>query len=89
MKSNQKENIKQYLNEHYCIDIPISHGLLCIENRPSCCDRGRYIVKVFSDNILLWVDDADGFPRYYFNFDCMIQEVESWMAARNQEVVEK
>jgi len=53
---------------------------ITIENRPNYCDRGRYIVKVFSTSNELCV--ADGFPRYYFDFNAMMTEIKAWMEAR-------
>lgn len=58
---------------------------LYIEPRQHYCDRGRYLVKAHTIN---WqpgddiIDDQDGFPRYYFNFDCMLIEIEDFLTAK-------
>lgn len=65
------------------LDIPIKNGIIHIQKRPSYCDRGRYLVNVFSNNdIELSIDAPDGFPRYYFDWDCMVKEINLWILAR-------
>lgn len=57
---------------------------LSIEERPSYCDRGRYIVKAHPKGTDLHVDWADGFPRYYFSRTRMVEELDAWLRARGQ-----
>lgn len=66
-------------------EIQLTNGLLSIERRPHYCDRGRYVVKVSSnDPRALFIDEADCFHRYYFGFEAMISEINAWMEARGQ-----
>jgi hypothetical protein len=61
------------------------HCLVTIEPRPGHCDRGNFIAKVFvnpGDTLKLWVDDQDGWPRYYFDLGRAKAEVEAWMRKR-------
>lgn len=56
---------------------------LWISTRPHYCDRGRWLVHAESSNpALLTIDWADGFPRYYFHTECLVKEVQSWLATR-------
>jgi len=58
---------------------------MTIERRPDHCDRGRFYVKAFPDNLLkMPVDDADRFPRYYFDFRCLLQETFYWLKERKE-----
>ena len=60
---------------------------IILEERPYYCDRGRLIAKVFpirGSRLALDLDDADGWPRYYFFRDCAYREVEAWLRVRNQ-----
>jgi hypothetical protein len=67
---------------HY-IDIMCDMCLISIENRQPYCDRGRYIVKVFSHSqVMFSIDEQDMFPRYYFLFDNLISEMDCWMKFR-------
>lgn len=80
--------INKELEENKWLEIKLKHGKITISKRPQYCDRGRYEVNVFSSNILeLHVDEADGFPRYYFYLVNLISEVEAWIYARGQEII--
>jgi hypothetical protein len=50
-----------------------AHGELILEPRPHYCDRGRWTLKVFPKHgancSACNVDDADSFPRYYFDHE--------------------
>lgn len=65
----------------------LKNGSLCIEKRPSHCDRGNYWVKIFVDSgqYDLFIDDADMFPRYYFELDCLVKEMNAWIKKNKQE----
>ena len=73
----------QHVRDHlYKIEHPECE--ITIEERPPYCDRGRYIVKVFPrGKLALSFDHQDGFPRYYFSWKNMLEEIEAWMDARN------
>ena len=49
---------------------------------PTCSDRGDWKVLVESRNWKHSVDDSDMFPRYYFNWDRMLLEIEEWIRRR-------
>lgn len=66
------------------IDLEITDGSINIEGRAPYCDRGRFMVRIFSRSMDLYIDAADIFPRYFFHWDCLIKEMETWMKARNQ-----
>jgi hypothetical protein len=92
LKKFMEENIYNYIDMEV---ISSQHknkdkiaGIVSIENRPPHCDRGRYLVKVFSNcPIELYVDSQDMFPRYYFDFNNMISELFYWFSARKLNVV--
>ena len=54
-----------------------------IEPRPVYCDRGRFIAKVFpSGDFSLSFNEQDGWPRYYFDWDRMMAEIDAWLDCR-------
>lgn len=63
-------------------------GLDCeisLQPRPSYCDRGNWIAKLFPTGMLAReIDAADGWPRYYFDFDRALAEIEAWLRKRGQ-----
>lgn len=70
------------------IDIKLDKGLVSIESRPPYCDRGRFIVRVFSNCVeTFYIDSADSFPRYYFVFENLLSELTHWLAARNVNII--
>lgn len=57
--------------------------------RPSYCDRGNWLAHVHpyaarDAQIGLALDDADGWPRYYFDLERARGELEAWMVKRGQ-----
>jgi hypothetical protein len=54
---------------------------IIIEPRPPYCDRGEYLVKVFSDGIDV-LDCQEGFPRYFFSLEAAKSEMEAWVNKR-------
>lgn len=57
--------------------------LVTVERRPPHCDRGNYYAKIFSgDPHKCWIDDADGFPRYYFDLAVAKSEMEAFLVKR-------
>lgn len=71
-----------YPNEY--LSISGKDCLISIEMRQKYCDRGNYLAKVFTDGIKLFVDYQDGWPRYYFDLERAILEVEAWLRKRGQ-----
>lgn len=62
------------------INIKIGCALFCIEQRPSYCDRGRFTIKAFtSDYTRFYIDDADGFPRYFFKMENLLSELKEYI----------
>lgn len=66
-------------------------GLDCeisIEKRPLYCDRGNWIAKIHDKPggkpLRLNLDEADGWPRYYFDWERMLLEIEAWLVKRKQ-----
>jgi hypothetical protein len=69
----------------------IIEGLDCriwLAPRPPYCDRGVVLAhieyKLNADRIRLWLDGADGWPRYYMNRDRCKLECEDWLKRRGQ-----
>jgi hypothetical protein len=59
--------------------------VITLEPRPSWCDRGNWIAKLFPvGRLALDVDQADGWPRYYFDITRAKLEIEAWLTKRNQ-----
>lgn len=65
--------------------VELEQAEVCIEPRPSYCDRGRFIVKVFprsGSDLELSLDSQDAFPRYYFGVVACASEVKAWIEVR-------
>lgn len=54
-----------------------------LEPRPAYCDRGHWYAKLDHEPPLN-IDYADGWPRYYFDFDRAKLELEDWLRWRKQ-----
>ena len=60
-------------------------GEITIEARPSYCDRGNWVANVWPRNgseLARSLDEADGFPRYYFDRDRACLEMQAWLQKR-------
>lgn len=58
-----------------------------LARRPRYCDRGAWIATLDAWGELgLSIDHADAWPRYYFDFDRALLEIEAWMVKRRQVV---
>jgi hypothetical protein len=60
---------------------------ITLESRPHYCDRGNFIAKVsiktgYKFDKGCWVDDQDGWPRYYFDEARAKAEIEAWLKKR-------
>lgn len=70
------------------IEIFGQHCVITIEPRPSYCDRGNYIAKIFAKPGIgpdkFYLDEADMWPRYYFDIDRAKLEVEAWLKKRKE-----
>lgn len=56
---------------------------IIIEQRPTYCDRGNWIAKIFP-TLDLSIDEQDMWPRYYMDFDRATLEIHDWLKKRNQ-----
>lgn len=64
------------------------HCWISMAARPHYCDRGRVLVHVEVTNPrALHVDDADMFPRYYFDIEVAKREIKDWMECQGQVVL--
>ena len=58
-----------------------------IIERPGYCDRGRYGWGCESkDQYLFTIDEADGFPRYFFSLQRLLDELNDWVQFRNRQL---
>jgi hypothetical protein len=58
---------------------------ITIEARPYYCDRGKYLAKLHPRGKLAYeIDEADGWPRYFFDWERMLKELEAWLTKRGQ-----
>jgi hypothetical protein len=56
-----------------------------LEPRPSYCDRGNFIAKLFPrGELALEIDYSGLWPRYYFDPERARLEVEAWLVKRGQ-----
>jgi hypothetical protein len=62
--------------------------VITLEPRPHYCDRGNFIAKLtsMSGSLARDLDDADAWPRYYFDFERAQLEVEAWLTKRDQAI---
>jgi hypothetical protein len=62
------------------------HGVIELESRPHYCDRGSFIVRLHPMHGLqcpeCCIDEADMFPRYYFDERRAKLELEAWAEKR-------
>ncbi len=86
--NKQKELPTFYITSHYnTVETKIGCIHIFITERPPYCDRGRWLLHVDSNNNSLFcIDDADRFPRYYFNSDCLIKELVSFYTFRKEDI---
>jgi hypothetical protein len=60
---------------------------ISVEPRPAYCDRGNYIAKLHptpGSMLAREIDAHDGWPRYYFTWNCMVEEIAAWLKKRGQ-----
>ena len=59
--------------------------LITLEPRGYSCDRGNWIAQLFpSGELARSIDDADCWPRYYFDHTRAKLEIEAWLLRRKQ-----
>jgi hypothetical protein len=71
--------VQELLIENWNTGRVLVSGIIYIERRPWYCDRGRVIVKTE-----LPLDEAEGWPRYYFSIDVAKSEVAIWLKGRRE-----
>lgn len=84
---NYESSMKTYLSFSVInwLIIKTKHLIFAIDARPNYCDRGRYKVLCESScQPLCSIDYGDAFPRYYFDFHCMLLEIEAFIKAKKQ-----
>jgi hypothetical protein len=66
-------------------------GLDCqidISPRPDYCDRGNWLAHIETkpggNNLRLYIDGQDAWPRYFFDLNRAKLEIEDWLRKRNQ-----
>jgi hypothetical protein len=67
------------------LEIEGAQCLITLEPRPHYCDRGNWIAKLItSGSLAREIDDADAWPRYYFDLGRAKAELEAWLTKRGQ-----
>ena len=61
------------------------HCLIFLEPRPAHCNRGNWIAKLDAAPVVD-IDHQDGWPRYYFDRDRAMAEIEAWLIKRGQAI---
>lgn len=87
--------IYTFLDENFggYVSIDLNYAIISIEQlMATASDRGRF--KVLADHKAefcdkCYIDSSDGFPRYYFNHECMMKELRSWINARKYLEIEQ
>jgi hypothetical protein len=75
----------QWVRTAYGQELHGKAGYLLLLPRPAYCDRGRFYAQAhFAGLSAPHIDEADGFPRYYFDEERAKLELEAWMKARGQ-----
>lgn len=76
-----------FIDDYHCICILGKECKIWIERRPTYCDRGNFIAKIEPHGDLARdMDNADGWPRYYFDLDRAKLEIEAWLFKRRQHI---
>lgn len=64
------------------------HCSVWISKRPHYCDRGNFLAHLDVDHaatpVFLYVDEADSWPRYYFDEERMKLEILAWLHKRGE-----
>lgn len=60
-----------------------------IQKRPDYCDRGHYIANIERapgiNPLKYSIDNSDAWPRYYMDFDRMVEEIRAWIKWREKD----
>lgn len=77
------------LDDEGCWTIEGAHCRIWMQARPPYCDRGNWLAHIeptTHDVRKLHLDDADRWPRYYFDLQRAKAEVEAWLIKRKEAV---
>jgi hypothetical protein len=75
--------IRDHAYEFDYVDLP--QCMVSLEKRRPGCDRGNFYAKVYPKpgyEFKIYIDGADGFPRYYFDETRAKLELEAWLSRR-------
>jgi hypothetical protein len=77
------------LDAEGCWRIDGRHCWIWMQQRPHYCDRGQWLAHVELQPVVdahkhVHLDNADGWPRYYFDVERAKLEVEAWLRKRGQ-----
>ena len=69
------------------IEVRSKHAIISVEARPTHCDRGRYVAKLFNDGSFN-IEPVDGWSvgRYYMTLERGLPEIIEWLADRESRV---
>lgn len=71
------------VDEDNCLCVVAKECKVWIEIRPPYCDRGNYVANISATGSLARdLDDADAWPRYYFDLERAKLEIEAWLEKR-------
>jgi hypothetical protein len=64
-------------------ELSVANVTITLEPRPGYCDRGRWLAKISAYGYEpVHLDEADGWPRYYFDEGRAKAEIQEWLRAR-------
>jgi hypothetical protein len=61
--------------------------VIILTARPHYCDRGKWLAQLharYGTELARDLDDADRWPRYYFDLERAKLEIEAWLVKRRQ-----
>lgn len=80
--STLNQHVQGFVMSNNVVEAKRGPVSIWITAKPPYCDRWQWMVQVDSNDISQHIDDADGFPRYYFHAECMAMEIKAWLKAR-------
>ena len=79
------DELRTFVTHRGYLEIKGRECTITLEPRPAYCDRGNFIAQLFPEGSLaLDIDDADGWPRYYFDEERAKAEIIAWLEKRGQ-----
>lgn len=84
-KQSATMNEPQWRVSEYGLELNGRECRITITPRPTYCDRGNYLAQLDAFGLLARdLDEADAWPRYYFDLDRAKAECEAWLKKRQQ-----